>query len=115
MTISAKANTPRDLPMALQREHMQKAREVGSDIRVALALRYSQEACWIWSDLDADTEMDAIIASALSEAYRSGVEAERARCERIAMMHAAQRNEDDEWDAGYRAAGDDIATVIRKA
>jgi hypothetical protein len=62
-------------------QHMQKAREI------AEALIDQCEGC---SCDDCTDSVRRIIASALSEAYRSGVEAERAECESIARRIAAQ-------------------------
>jgi hypothetical protein len=82
MTISAKAKTPRDL----QQEHMQKARGVFADIQVATAI----------------PDTLAIIASALSEAYRSGVEAER---ERAAKWHDTEAAMLQQYEDAVRKGG----------
>jgi predicted hydrocarbon binding protein len=77
--------------------HMQKAREVKHEIHVAIVRE---------PDFDAGCEAELrIIASALSEAYRSGVEAERARCALI----AEGRDRNVMWTPV------EIAAAIRKA
>lgn len=81
-------------------QHMQKARDI------------VDEACLgeTFAKNGVIAALTNTIASALSEAYRSGVE----DAAKDAEQSGEKNTGDDEWDAGYRAAAEAIAGQIRK-
>jgi hypothetical protein len=102
--------------MALQQEHMQKAREVVEK----LLSRFGVNDAHVNSLGLSEHE----VASAISEAYRSGVEAERERAAKIAeakagematLMAGAKKIDSEAIFAGQMVISRAIATAIRKA
>jgi hypothetical protein len=85
-------------------QHMQKARALADEL----------DGRW-------QEDWPPIIASALSEAYRSGVEAERERAAAAAEGSAREfdfqkaMTQYRDWEAGYQNGRIAAATAIRKA